>query len=114
MVGKGFLSILVMLLFAPIAICSPVLLGRNDGDGNSTTIDFGTTASSTSAAAPASPTVLHASDDPNGILWTPGSNTVPEPERGSLGASIIGPQNVPVELQNADLLAPPTTDNGNM
>ena len=71
-------------------------------------------ASPTSAAASASPTVPNAGDDPNGILWTPYSNVVPEPVRGSGGGSILGPQNVPVALQNADSMAPPTTDNGDV
>ncbi|KAJ7717635.1 putative oxalate decarboxylase/oxidase [Mycena maculata] len=57
-----------------------------------------------SAAAPAS--------DPNGQLWNSDSRITPEPIRGPLGASILGPQNIPVELQNADALASPTTDNG--
>ena len=26
--------------------------------------------------------------------------------------TLLGPENIPLELQNADLLAPPTTDNG--
>lgn len=42
------------------------------------------------------------------------SNLNPEPIRGSTGASILGPQNIPVEVQNLALLAPPATDNGNI
>lgn len=119
---KGLAPPLVTLLFAAVACCSPLLSGRNNSDGASTTVATGTkassssssTASSTSAAASASPTVPYASDNPNGILWTTDSKIIPEPERGSLGASILGPQNIPLELQNADLLAPPTTDHGDM
>ena len=37
---------------------------------------------------------------------------VPEPERGDEGGTIPGPQNIPVERENPDLLAPPSTDNG--
>ncbi|KAI6168410.1 putative oxalate decarboxylase/oxidase [Pisolithus thermaeus] len=71
--------------------------------------------SSTTSAAPApSPTVPYASDDPNYPLWNLDSDITPEPIRGGLGATILGPQNVPVELQNPDALAPPTTDNGNV
>ncbi|KAG9316071.1 RmlC-like cupin domain-containing protein [Chiua virens] len=112
---------LVALLFATIARCSPLssdLSERND-DINAVAISAtassssSSTASSTSAAASASPTVPYASDDPNYILWTPENDTItPEPVRGSLGVDILGPQNIPVELQNADSLAPPTTDNG--
>nr|BAQ25799.1 oxalate decarboxylase 4 [Grifola frondosa] len=70
---------------------------------------------STAASAPAaSPTVPYASDDPNGILW--GLNTDPDPQaiRGSLGATIMGPQNIAIDQQNPDLLAPPSTDAGSI
>lgn len=50
--------------------------------------------------------------DPNNQLWDAESNIIPEPIRGNLGALIIGPQNIPLELENADLFAPPTTDHG--
>ena len=62
--------------------------------------------------APASATVAFASDDSNGLLWTDTSNIVPEAIRGSLGANILGPQNIPIDLENADFLAPPSTDAG--
>ncbi|EJF64733.1 oxalate decarboxylase [Dichomitus squalens] len=71
-------------------------------------------ASGTSSALPASETVAFASDDPNDILWSQNSTTNPQPIRESLGAKILGPQNIPVALQNPDLLAPPTTDSGNI
>ncbi|KAH9930043.1 oxalate decarboxylase [Fomitopsis serialis] len=68
--------------------------------------------SSTSTSASPSPTVPYASDDPNTELWNADSNIDPQPIRGSLGSTIMGPQNVPLELQNPSLLAPPTTDHG--
>ncbi|EGO03744.1 hypothetical protein SERLA73DRAFT_149937 [Serpula lacrymans var. lacrymans S7.3] len=65
------------------------------------------------ASAPAStPTVPYASDDPNYPLWNETTETTPEPIRGSLGATIIAQQNVELDRQNTDSLAPPTTDNG--
>ena len=75
--------------------------------------------SATSSAHPSTPTVPYASDDPNDALWGPESNIVPQPIRPvtgapSLGGTIIGPENVPIELENPDLFAPPTTDNGAM
>ncbi|KIP09753.1 hypothetical protein PHLGIDRAFT_28854 [Phlebiopsis gigantea 11061_1 CR5-6] len=70
------------------------------------------TASSTSSAATATETVPYASDDPNPVAWAPGWDGQPEAERGSLGSNVLGPQNVPMDLQNPDLLAPPTTDAG--
>ena len=36
----------------------------------------------------------------------------PQPIRGELGASILGPRNVPLETENPDLLASPYTDAG--
>ncbi|KAJ7170254.1 putative oxalate decarboxylase/oxidase [Mycena crocata] len=46
-------------------------------------------------------------------LWNTNSQGVtPEPIRGSRGGSILGPQNVPLSLQNTDSLAPPSTDSG--
>ncbi|RPD75292.1 Bicupin, oxalate decarboxylase/oxidase [Lentinus tigrinus ALCF2SS1-7] len=67
-----------------------------------------------SGSAPPLPdtTVALASDDPNDLLWQPDSDIIPTGQRGQLGANVIGPQNVPIDLQNADLLAPPTTDHG--
>jgi hypothetical protein len=36
----------------------------------------------------------------------------PEPIQGNLGATILGPHNVPLELENPDLLTSPQTDHG--
>src|ERR1700758_1037885 len=36
----------------------------------------------------------------------------PEPIRGDLGASILGPRNIPLERENPDLLIAPNTDAG--
>ena len=59
------------------------------------------------------PTVLPASSNPNTLLWQEDTAAVdPQPIRGTLGAKILGPQNFEVQLQNADLLAPPSTDSG--
>ena len=38
--------------------------------------------------------------------------TMPEPIRGDLGASILGPRNEPLERENLDLLRSPSTDAG--
>ena len=54
-------------------------------------------------------------NDPNYPLWgSSASDLTPEPMRGPLGGKVLGPQNVPVDLQNPDTLAPPSTDNGNV
>ncbi|KAI0076203.1 oxalate decarboxylase [Panus rudis PR-1116 ss-1] len=59
-----------------------------------------------------SPTVAYASNDLNEPLWDFNSRIVPQAMRGTLGANILGPQNVPITLENPSLLAPPTTDHG--
>ncbi|KAJ7875463.1 oxalate decarboxylase [Mycena leptocephala] len=69
--------------------------------------------SSTSSAAEATATVPFASTDPNLPLWGLDSGS-PEPIRESYGAPIMGPSNIPLEQQNPDLLAPPTTDSGSL
>lgn len=41
-----------------------------------------------------------------------GAGDAPEPGRGADGAPILGPRNKPLEQENPDLLAPPSTDSG--
>ncbi|KAF8337804.1 RmlC-like cupin domain-containing protein [Amanita rubescens] len=67
--------------------------------------------SPTTKAAAASYTGPKISTDPNYPLFNAASSN-PEPKRGNLGANVLGPQNLPIELQNSDALAPPTTDHG--
>jgi oxalate decarboxylase len=40
------------------------------------------------------------------------TNGIPEPVRGSQGAPILGPRNIPLERENPDLLVSPETDAG--
>lgn len=70
------------------------------------------TAPPPSLAPSVAPAVTYASDDPNYPLWGPDSDIIPEPIRGSTGNNILGPQNIPIDLQNPDTFAPPSTDNG--
>ncbi|KAF7375606.1 Oxalate decarboxylase [Mycena sanguinolenta] len=70
-------------------------------------------ASSTASAAEPTATVPFASTDSNSPLWSPESGD-PAPIRGSLGATLLGPSNLPMEQENPDLLAPPTSDNGDV
>src|SRR5258705_8457106 len=41
-----------------------------------------------------------------------GNGIAPEPIRGTRGASILGPRNVPLEIENPSLVASPETDSG--
>ncbi|GJJ10026.1 hypothetical protein Clacol_004252 [Clathrus columnatus] len=68
----------------------------------------------TSTAAESTPTAGYASDDPNDSLYNQFQNEVPEAIRGSLGATVIGPQNIPLDRQSPDFLAPPSTDAGSV
>ena len=61
-----------------------------------------------------SETVPPASDDPNYQVYPPDAPGPAQPIRGDLGASILGPQNVPIQQQNPDIIAPPTTDHGSV
>ena len=71
------------------------------------------TPSSSGSAQPPWATVPFAGTEPNEPLWGPDSSpSVVAPIRGSLGAPIMGPDNVPIDLENPDLFAPPTTDKG--
>ena len=114
-----------MLSLRAAVICSVLLaslVGAAPTSSNVTASSFATSstvpatgdASSVASAASSTPTVPLASDDPNYQLWNETSDITPEPIRGSLGGTILGPQNVPLELQNADSLAPPTTDGGDL
>ncbi|KAJ7035345.1 oxalate decarboxylase [Mycena alexandri] len=70
-------------------------------------------ASPTSSGAEPTATVPFAGTDPNLPLWGLDSGD-PAPVRGSLGAPILGPSNLPLEQENPDLFAPPTTDAGSL
>ncbi|GJE85600.1 oxalate decarboxylase family bicupin [Phanerochaete sordida] len=93
----SFLAVIGFACLAPAAFAAPL---------------SSPTPNSILSVVPASATVAPAPEDANGILWTETSDVMPEPQRGSLGTNILGPQNVPLDLQNADLLAPPSTDAG--
>ncbi|KAF9003359.1 oxalate decarboxylase [Cyathus striatus] len=69
---------------------------------------------STGPAADPTPTVPYASNDPNPILWLAGNDSAHEPIRGGLGATIIAQNNEPIVEENADIVAPPTTDVGSL
>ncbi|KAI0033645.1 oxalate decarboxylase [Vararia minispora EC-137] len=77
---------------------------------------FPETVSVSAQAPPETATVVPASSNPNEPIFPVGSTdeTAPEAIRGGLGSPILGPTNPAIEQQNPDLLAPPTTDNGDI
>ncbi|GJJ10004.1 hypothetical protein Clacol_004230 [Clathrus columnatus] len=68
----------------------------------------------TSTAAGTTFTAGLTSDDPNDSFLDEFQNEIPEAIRGTLGATVIGPQNIPLDRQSPDFLAPPTTDVGSV
>ncbi|QRW25012.1 oxalate decarboxylase [Rhizoctonia solani] len=64
--------------------------------------------SSTTDSSHPSPTVPYASGDLNESYLDKFQNELPEPVRGSKGAKILGPQNIPLDRQNPDFLASPS------
>lgn len=106
--------VLLALVVGASAVPAPnrMRFRRDDGTPGGEEHSFtavASTATSTSSAASSSPTVPPASEDPNPVL----SGTT-SAQRGSLGSDVLGPNNIPLDLQNPDLLAPPTTDQGDM
>jgi oxalate decarboxylase family bicupin protein len=72
------------------------------------------TATTSGTAATPSSTVGFITLDPNGPLWNSSTSKNPEPIRGSLGATILGPTDESIAKENPDLLAPPSTDHGSV
>ncbi|KAH9925472.1 oxalate decarboxylase [Amylocystis lapponica] len=99
--SKFLISVVCSVLLASLATAAPA--------GNVASVVSGTVVAS--AAEPVE-TVALASDNPNYVEWNATDAAEPVPIRGPLGATIMAQTNTPMEVQNADLLAPPTTDNG--
>ena len=100
-------SVVMSIPVGDISVSSSTIL-------SSTALTVSVSTSTNSGPAIPSPTVPYASDDPNYWLWNETTTEDPEPIRGKLGASILGPQNIPIDKQNPDILAPPTTDAGDV
>ena len=92
---------------APVNEAGSPTLKRGD-------IDLSVRSPSISNISAPSATVAPASDDPNYQAYPPDTPGPAEPIRGDLGASIIGPQNIPIQQQNPDVLASPSTDSGDV
>ena len=112
---KFLTAVLCAVLYGGAVLSVPVsdvYSASFDSSASSSTLDSASYTSTGSGPAQPSPTVPYASDDPNYWLWNETTTEVPQPERGKFGANILGPQNVAIDRQNPDILAPPTTDSG--
>ncbi|QRV73690.1 oxalate decarboxylase [Ceratobasidium sp. AG-Ba] len=97
-------------IFAALALSSCVLGApaaiHSSSAATHTTSTTGSATSATGASLP-SPTVPYASDELNQSFLGKFRVERPEPMRGSTGGNILGPQNVELDRQNPDVLAPP-------
>ena len=74
----------------------------------------GSDATPTNSAAQSTATVPYVSLEPNGPLWDSTFHGIPQPIRGSLGATLLGPTDDAIVKGNPDLVAPPSTDHGSV
>ncbi|KAB5591242.1 Oxalate decarboxylase [Ceratobasidium theobromae] len=102
------------LAFASLVALASYASAAPAASSPSSVVSSATTPSTIDSAASSTPTVAYASDDPNDSFWSEFQDTVPVPERGTTGASILGPQNIPLDRQGPDFLAPPSTDSGSV
>ncbi|KAG8683765.1 hypothetical protein FRC11_013098, partial [Ceratobasidium sp. 423] len=112
-----------MWFISPLALAAYASAAPAGTSSTSTAITATTSTSASASTSPTltlataavpSPTVAYASDDPNGSLWSQYQSGTPEPEIGSAGANILGPQNIPLERESPDFMAPPATDAGSV
>lgn len=101
--NKLLISVICSMLLSKLAATAPT----------SSVVSAGGEASTASADAPIQ-TVPFASDYANRVMWSPTGDGDPQPIRDTLGATILGPQNIAIDIQNPDFLAPPTTDAGSV
>lgn len=101
-------TLLCVFVAVSMALAAPAAL-----DASSTSsLLVSAQSSSTSSAPSEAQTVPPASDDPNFPEWSQDTNATVEAERGTLGATILTDEDIQIEEQNPDSVAPPTTDNG--
>ncbi|KAI0926167.1 hypothetical protein AcV5_008697 [Taiwanofungus camphoratus] len=111
--ASGFtMSTFLIYILCAIALLGPVATAP--AGSISYSVASGGAGTAVSSATEPSETAPLASNNPNGITWSVTADADPQPIRGSLGATILGPQNVELDKQNPDLLAPPTTDAGDI
>lgn len=110
MIHFRFILAAVLLTLSPSVLTLPA--GSGGDVSSSPAAKSSGSPTQTSSAAQQSITAGTTSDDPNDSFWDEYQSETPEAIRGTLGATVIGPQNVELDRQSPDFLAPPSTDNG--
>ncbi|QRW11233.1 oxalate decarboxylase [Ceratobasidium sp. AG-Ba] len=107
--------IVVSLALSSCVFGAPAV-GPRSASTNTRLATLSASSSPFATASSAAPTqaVAYASDDLNESFLDKFQVENPEPTRGSTGANILGPQNVPLDRQNPDILAPPGSDSGSV
>ncbi|CEL60006.1 hypothetical protein RSOLAG1IB_09278 [Rhizoctonia solani AG-1 IB] len=108
-----FISLLALINYASAAPAGTTSASVSIAPSKPTSVSSLPSSAVATAAVP-SPTVAYASDDPNDSFWNQYQSGTPEPIVGSAGANILGPQNIPLERESPDFMAPPTTDAGSV
>ncbi|KIY43867.1 oxalate decarboxylase [Fistulina hepatica ATCC 64428] len=111
-------GLVCVALVAGLSVAAPAAFAGADGVA-AMRLEYRADASSSEISAvttyaAATATVSPISTNANDPIWDENDPEYPQPIRGQLGASVIGPDNIPVDKQNPDLLAPPTTDHGSL
>jgi len=96
-----------------VSAASSAIVSATSSAAKTTSTSKSTTASHTSSAPASSATLPFIDLDPNGPLWGP-DETNPQPIRGSLGAKLMGPDDIDTARNNPDLVAAPSTDHGSV
>ncbi|KAH8116116.1 RmlC-like cupin domain-containing protein [Phellopilus nigrolimitatus] len=114
MFNARFLSFLV---FASMTMAAPAVSNSSssalvESSSVAHTVSVPSSSSSVSSAPSEAQTVTPASDASNYPVWSQDTDDTPEAINGALGNVVAAPDDIQLDQQNPDLLAPPTTDNG--
>ncbi|KAH8118035.1 RmlC-like cupin domain-containing protein, partial [Phellopilus nigrolimitatus] len=102
---------LLCLVLASAAVAAPAAMSASSF---AVSASSSSSASSVLSALSEAQTVVPASDEPNDPVWSQNTNETIAVVNGQLGAAAISPDDMMLDRQNPDMLAPPTTDSGSV
>ncbi|KIJ42645.1 hypothetical protein M422DRAFT_60349 [Sphaerobolus stellatus SS14] len=114
MIHSQFILVTLFWGFGQVALAAPAASQASSSVVTITLVPTSIAHTGTSSAPATTFTAGLTSDDPNDSFLDEFQDGTPEGIRGTLGASILGPQNIPIEREGPDLLAPPSTDSGKL